>query len=404
MAKSSSSLLIKKIVKHYLKYDRENPFIFISAVLAFLGIGAGVMVLMVAMGIMNGTQQEFEKKLFVMNYPLTVISFGKGVRISTIEKIKKEFPDIKVSPFYTTQVITKYQDAIQGGLLYGVDFKKEASINPIFAKSIGVNQTYNKYSIIAGDDLALTLGAKKGDKITLIFSQFQAAGFGNLPLQKRFKLIGSFNSGLNAYDKAIIYTTLEAFVKILKKDPTRFDGVHLFVKNPMEAIKKVKTLLPDDADEEGWWQQNGNFFSAMQMEKKALFLVLLMIILVASLNIISSLLMTVMSRRKEIALLRTLGATKKEIQSIFFRLGLIIGAGGVLAGTLLGFLIIWILKNFDIIQLPPDVYGTSKLPVDLTIHDFSMIIIGTLVIVILSSLYPAKKAASTDPLSVLRNE
>jgi len=400
----NSSLLVKKIIKHYLKYDKENPFIFISAILAFLGISAGVMVLMVAMGIMNGTQQEFEKKLFVMNYPLTVISFGDGVRESTIQRLKDEFPDIKVSPFYTTQVITKYQDAIQGGLLYGVDFKKEASINSIFAKSIDPNQDYSKYSIIAGDDLALTLGAKRGDKITLIFSQFQAAGFGNLPLQKRFKLIGSFNSGLNAYDKAIIYTSLEAFVKILKKDPTRYDGVHLFVKNPMEAIKKVKKILPDDTDVEGWWQQNGNFFSAMEMEKKALFLVLLMIILVASLNIISSLLMTVMSRRKEIALLRTLGATQREIKSIFFRLGLVIGAGGVLAGTALGFLVIWILKNFDIIHLPADVYGTSKLPVDLTPHDFSMIILGTLVIVILSSLYPAKKAASTDPLSVLRNE
>jgi putative ABC transport system permease protein len=401
---NNSALLIKKIVKHYLKYDRENPFIFISAVLAFLGISAGVMVLMVAMGIMNGTQQEFEKKLFVMNYPLTVISFGDGVRVSTIEKIQKEFPDIKVSPFYTTQVITKYQNSIQGGLLYGVDFKKEASINPIFAKAIDANRSYSKYSIVAGDDLALTLGARNGQKITLIFSQFSAAGFGNLPLQKRFKLIGRFNSGLNAYDKAIIYTPLEAFVKILKKDPNRFDGVHLFVKNPMEAIKRVKAILPDDADVEGWWQQNGNFFSAMQMEKKALFLVLLMIILVASLNIISSLLMTVMSRRKEIALLRTLGATKKEIQTIFFRLGLIIGAGGVVAGTAMGFLIIWILKNFDIIHLPADVYGTSRLPVDLTIHDFSMIIIGTLIIVVLSSLYPAKKAASTDPLSVLRNE
>ncbi len=254
------------------------------------------------------------------------------------------------------------------------------------------------------DDLTLTLGAKKGDKVTLIFSQFQACGFGNPPLQKRFKLIGSFDSGLNAYDKAIVYTSLEAFIKILKKEPNRYDGVHLFIENPMKVIKKIKEILPDDADVEGWWQQNGNFFSAMEMEKKALFLVLLMIILVASLNIISSLLMTVMSRRKEIALLRTLGATQKEIRTIFFRLGLIIGTGGIFAGTALGFLIIFILKNFDIIQLPADVYGTSKLPVDLTPQDFTMIIVGTVLIVILSSLYPARKASSTDPLNVLRNE
>ncbi len=142
----------------------------------------------------------------------------------------------------------------------------------------------------------------------------------------------------------------------------------------------------------------------MEMEKKALFLVLLLIILVASLNIISSILMTVMSRRKEIALMRTLGATKKEIKMIFFRLGMIIGLAGIVAGTLLGGLGIWILKTFDIISMPEDVYGTSKLPVDLTINDFGLILLGTTIIILLSALYPAKKASQTDPLVVLRNE
>ena len=155
---------------------------------------------------------------------------------------------------------------------------------------------------------------------------------------------------------------------------------------------------------EGWWQQNGNFFAAMEMEKKALFLVLLLIILVASLNIISSLLMTVMSRRSEIALMRTLGATQVEIKAIFFRLGLIIGTAGIVAGTLLGSLGIWILKTFDLISMPEDVYGTSKLPVDLSMSDFGLIILGTSIIILLSALYPAKKASQTDPLTVLRNE
>ena len=172
----------------------------------------------------------------------------------------------------------------------------------------------------------------------------------------------------------------------------------------MKDIKAIKALLPEGIEIEGWWEQNGSFFAAMEMEKKALFLVLLLIILVASLNIISSLLMTVMSRRSEIALLRTLGATKVEIKSIFFRLGIIVGSTGIVAGTLLGFLGIWMLKTFDIISLPADVYGSSKLPVELTLSDFSFIIIGTTIIIILSSLYPAKKAAQTDPLTVLRNE
>ena len=111
-----------------------------------------------------------------------------------------------------------------------------------------------------------------------------------------------------------------------------------------------------------------------------------------------------MSRRSEIALMRTLGASKKEIRSIFFKLGLIIGSAGILAGTLLGGLGIWILKTFDIISMPEDVYGTSRLPVELTMSDFSLILIGTSIIILLSALYPAKKASQTDPLSLLRNE
>ncbi len=406
MALPSDSHLVRRIVRHYLHYDSENPFIFIAALLAFLGITTGIMVMMIAMGIMTGTQKEFEKKLFVMNYPLTVISYGNGVKHSTLQKIHQRFPDIKISPFYSTQVIARNGEVLQGGILYGVDFKKEAKLNPIFAKAIKKNRLHkiSRYDIVVGKDLAIELNSKIGEKITLFFSQYQPTGFGTMPLQKRFLIKSTFSSGLKAYDKAIMYTTLGAFQKILKKSPKRYDGLHLYTSKPFEMIKKIKAILPDNIDIEGWWQQNGNFFSAMQMEKKALFLVLMLIVIVASLNIISSLLMTVMSRRKEIALLRTLGATRKEIRQIFFRLGLAIGIAGIIAGTLLGFSGIWFLKHFDIIHLPADVYGTSHLPIDLLWSDFSIIIIGTAIIVVLSSLYPAHKASSTDPLNVLRNE
>jgi len=114
--------------------------------------------------------------------------------------------------------------------------------------------------------------------------------------------------------------------------------------------------------------------------------------------------MTVMSRRSEIALMRTLGAAQEEIRSIFFNLGLIIGAAGIVTGTLLGGFGIWLLKTFDIISMPADVYGTSKLPVDLSMSDFGFILLGTSIIILLSALYPAKKASQTDPLTVLRNE
>ncbi len=394
---------VRHIIKHYLKYDKENPFIFISAALAFLGIAAGVMVLMLAMGIMNGTQREFTKKLFVMNYPLTILPIEENsVNDTLISSLSKKFPHLQFSPYYTTQVITKNDGAVQGSLLYGVDFEKEANINEIFEKAKGT--TPSKFSVVMGEGLSFEMNAPIGERVTLYFSEQQAVGFGTMPLQKRFLVDGVFKSGLKAYDKAIMYTSLEAFQKLLKRPNGSYDGLHIYTEKPLDEIDAIKAILPDNVIIEGWWQQNGNFFAAMELEKKALFLVLMLIILVASLNIISSLLMTVMSRRSEIALMRTLGASKAEIKSIFFKLGLLIGSAGILAGSLLGALGIWLLKTFDIISMPADVYGTSKLPVDLTLSDFGLILFGTSIIILLSALYPAKKASQTDPLTVLRNE
>jgi len=365
---SPNKKFIRRIIKHYLKYDKENPFIFISAMLAFLGIAAGVMVLMLAMGIMNGTQEEFTKKLFVMNYPLTVLPIEENaVNDALIKTLTQKFPHLQFSPYYTTQVISKNDGAVQGSLLYGVDYEKEAKINDIFKKAKGDSKS--KFRVVIGEGLSFEMNAPKGDKVTLYFSEQQAIGFGTMPLQKRFVVDGVFKSGLKAYDKAIMYTSLEAFQKLLKRKVGVYDGLHIYTKKPLDEIDAIKAILPDNVAIEGWWQQNGNFFSAMEMEKKALFLVLLLIILVASLNIISSLLMTVMSRRSEIALMRTLGATKKEIKSIFFQLGVVIGSAGIIAGTALGGLGIWILTTFDIISMPADVYGTSRLPVDLTLSD-----------------------------------
>jgi len=394
---------VRRIIKHYLKYDKENPFIFISAMLAFLGIAMGVMVLMIAMGIMNGMQKEMSKKLFVMNYPLTVLPItDNAVNNTLLQTLEEKFPHLKFSPYYTTQVISKNDGAVQGSILYGIDYDKESEINSIFKEAKG--DTKSKYKIVVGEGLSFEMNAPVGQKITLYFSEQQAVGFGTMPLQKRFMVDGVFKSGLQAYDKAIMYTSLEAFEKILKRPHGSYDGLHIYTQNPIDEIQAIKEILPKETVIEGWWQQNGNFFAAMEMEKKALFLVLLLIILVASLNIISSLLMTVMSRRSEIALMRTLGATQEEIRNIFFKLGIIIGSTGIVAGTILGGIGIWILTTFDIISMPEDVYGTSKLPIDLTLNDFVFILIGTAIIVLLSSLYPAKKASQTDPLNVLRNE
>lgn len=397
--------LVNFIIKKYLKYDNKNPFISITALLSFFGVAIGVMVLIVSMSIMNGVSKEFQDKLFTMNYPLSIYpKASDSVSKDLLLALEKKFPDMGFSPYLSSQVMIQKDQSMSGGLLFGVDFKKEAQINKIYKEALN-NKIQNKFDLIVGSGVKDTVGLNTGDKATLYFSSLDPNGFGMMPKMKRFTYVNNFKSGLNAYDNAYMFTSIEALQTLLQRDENSYDGIHIYSQNPMKDIERIKQELPEfEVGVVGWWQQNGNFFSAMELEKQALFLVLMLIILIASINIISSLLMTVMSRRKEIALLLSMGASEKEVKQIFFRLGAIIGVSGIIFGVILGFIGMYLLTNFDIISLPADVYGTAKLPISLDILDFILIIVGSLTIVLLSSYYPAHKATKIDILEVLRNE
>ena len=397
----------KFLVRKYLRFDKKNPFITVSALLAFLGVAVGVMVLIITMAIMNGSQKEFKDKLFIMNYPLTIFPVYTEIDDTLLYKLQKKFPNLGFSPYLSSQVIIQNGDKLLGGMIFGVDSKLESAINPIYKEALTKNNTtkMGKYDAIVGNGIRESLMLfDSGAKMTLYFTSINPVGLSMMPKLKRFNYKGSFKSGLNAYDKSYIYTSHDALQTILHKNKKIYDGIHIYSKNYFEDYKEIKKLLPEGVSIIGWWEQNGSFFSAMELEKKALFVVLMLIILVASLNIISSLLMTVMSRRKEIALLLTLGASAKEIKNAFFYLGITIGFSAILVGVGLGLGGLYILDNFDIITIPADVYTTSKLPIDLDIVDLISVIVGAVGITLLASYYPSYKATQIDPLEVLRNE
>jgi len=392
------------LVKKYLRFDNSQPFITVISLLAFLGVAIGLMVLMVAMAIMNGFDKEFEKKLFTMNYPLSIYSRSfSPVQNSDLEHLKTNFPHLKFSPYISTQVIIKTGNRLEGGMLFGVNFEQEEAINSIVKEAIG-GKPLQKYDLIVGHEIAKSHLLFEGEKATLIFTKNDPGGMSLIPKMKRFDMQGSFKSGLIAYDKSYMYTTLEGLAQVLQYEEGHFDGIHIYSDDPFGDLEKIRKVLPDDLGVVGWWQMNGNFFAALALEKRALFIVLMLIILIASLNIISSLLMTVMNRRKEIALLLSLGASKQEIRNTFFYLGLVIGGGGMVCGMVLGFGALFVLGSFDLIALPADVYGTARLPLDLSTLDFTLIILGTSLIVALSSYYPAHKATQINVLDTLRNE
>lgn len=396
--------IVSYLVKRFLRFDRNQPFIFISALLAFLGITVGVTVLLIAMALMNGFDNEFKKKLTVMNYPLTVIpKFYGSVNENLLIDLEAKFPSLKFSPYVQSSVMVKSGSNLEGGYLFGVNFKDESQVNEILGKAIN-KVTFNKFDVLIGKSLKEEFDLNKNHKLMYIFTSVEPGGLSVTPKIKRFKVKSIFDSGLSAYDKAYSYTTLESLQKILHMPSNQYDGIHIFSKNPREDIIKIKKSLPISVTIKGWWEDNVNFFAALEMEKASLFIVLMLIILIAAINIISSLLMTVMNRRGEIALLLSLGATRSEIKKVFLYLGVVIGISGILAGIVLGLGGIWVLSTFDIIDLPKNVYPTSTLPLDLSVQDFSMIIVGAFLIVVSAAYYPAKKASEVDILTVLRNE
>lgn len=320
---------------------------------------------------------------------------------------------------------------MNAAMVFGVDMYAESQINEVVRKAFESQSNHpsdtlsseelikqreqhitafkeKTFSILVGKGFEEHFGLEVDDKLDLFFTQLEPSGFSYTPINKRFTIAGFFESGLRAYDEAYTYTNLEALQKIRRVPQGVYDGIHVYTQNPMQDIKLINDFLitefPARAGIEGWWQQNGNFFSALELEKRALFIVLMLIIVMASLNIISSLLMVVMNRRKEIALLLSLGASKAEIKKIFFWVGNVIGLGGIAFGIILTGIAMYVLDTFPIISLPADVYGSSKLPLDLSLLDFCLTIIGAVIIVCLSSYYPARRASLVDTLQVLRNE
>ena len=282
--------VLKYLLFKYLRFDKEQPFINLSMLLAFLGVCVGLCVLLVAMAIMNGFDKEFEKRFFVMNYPITILpKFYAPVNDEFIDELRKTFPNLLFSPYISTQVVVKGDNRFEGGVLFGVNFNDEKKINKVLAKALK-DENLSGFDILVGSALTDEFGLHKNDKLSLIFSNLNPSGFSLVPQTKRFDVKARFTSGLAFYDKAYMYTDVDALKKVLgmPRNPN-YDGIHVYSDNAFKDVEKIKSYLKDDYAVVGWWEQNKNFFSALELEKRALFIVLMLIILVASLNIVSSL-------------------------------------------------------------------------------------------------------------------
>ena len=403
----------------YLKTRRKQNFISASTLISIMGVTVGVMALIIVISVMAGFEDELKKRILsVASHIQITQSEGAFETHAKVLKSLKSFDTIKTAhPYVQSQVILKSLAAVSGASIYGLDFslphqRKEVekmmvrgSIDDLFTRAQDT-KTYIPPGIIIGQELAKSLTIQPGDNVYIISPRGILSPFGHLPAMRRFKVAGIMASGMYEFDVATVYMKIEDAQKILRM-PKSVTGISLKtsdIYNVQTLREKVQLILGNKFRVQDWIQMNQNLFSALKLEKVTMFIILTLIILVAAFNIAGTLIMMVMERTRDIAILKAMGTQKRSIRRIFVLNGLFIGLTGTLIGCILGISACLCLKKYKFIELPGDVYYVTTLPVQLSTTDIGLIAFSALFICFLATLYPAHQAATLNPVEAIRYE
>lgn len=405
----------------YLQARKKEAFISINAAFSLIGIAIGVSALIVVMSIMNGFRIELTNKIVGLNSDVIVSSYN-GKSFSEYNKIIdqiKLLPSVeKIYPVVIGQALVSYNNESLGVFVKALNIKDLKDQQMISENIIrGDLYSFNEpNSIIIGEVLARTLGAKIGSQITLVSPQFNTTVIGQIPRMKVFTLVATFNSGLNDFDRSYLIMSLQEGQKFYDISSKNVNQIEVFTKDPYNSPKislEIMNLINnDDLLVSDWQQVNVHIFNALKTEKVAMFVILTLIIIVASFNIVSSLVMLVIDKTREIAILRTLGMTKSSIMRIFLICGMLIGFSGTVIGVSLGVIISYNINTIkDLLAsitntriFDPVVYYLDSLPSNIDIKDVLSVMTMSLILSFCSTLYPAWKASKLSPIEGLKNE
>ncbi|MAS82242.1 MAG: lipoprotein-releasing system transmembrane subunit LolC [Legionellales bacterium] len=402
----------------YVRARRRNHFISFISLTSMIGVGLGVMALITVLSVMNGFEKELKERILGMASHATVS--GDGNILNDWRPIANEVlshPDvIGVAPYFHAEGMLVKNKRVNGTIIRGILPSEEPKVSKVIENMVLGNIEELKegdFNIVLGKELAMKLGVILGDKVTLIAPQANITPAGILPRLKRFTLVGIFQVGMHEFDSALVLIHMnDAFRLFRKKGPT---GLRLKTNNILKApiiSREVAAQLPGRYWVVDWTQRHANFFRALKTEKTVMFVILLLIVAVAAFNIISTLVMMVSDKQSDIAVLRTLGASPNSILKIFIIQGTIIGFVGVVFGVITG---VWLATNIETIVpaiesmlgqkfLSADVYYISELPSDMHWNDVVTISIVAFVLCLLATIYPALRAAKTQPAEALRYE
>jgi len=402
----------------YLKAKRKQGFISIITVISVAGVTVGVMALIVVMAVMAGFTDGLREKILGINSHIVVQRLGDDIPAPTpVARQLQEMPGVKaVTPYIYAQAMVTSSAQGVGVVLRGID-PVSAGVVLNFT-TILTSGSLNDLTppppqeagrrppgIIIGKELARQLRVAMGDRIRLLSAAGPLTPMGIIPQTTTCEVVGIFDTGMYEYDSSLAYIALATARRFLDLEGEAVHGLEVKVDDIYQAhaiAQAIENKLGLGYVARDWMQMNKNLFSALQLEKTAMFVILALIVLVAAFNIVSTLIMVVMEKGKEIAILKSMGATSGNIMRIFVYEGLIIGLTGTTLGVIGGLSLCELLSRYHFIKLQSDVYPFSTLPVKMLPGDVALVALAAVLITLLATLYPSWQASRVDPAEALR--
>jgi len=402
-----------QVALRYLLAKRRQVFISVISLVSTAGVTVGVAALVVSLALMTGLQQEMRDRILGASAHIFVWKpAGIDDYRAELAKLLTVPGVIAGAPAVPAKALIKSARSEGFITVMGIDPQLEKTVTNL-SKSMTAGSidglvpvTEDEFpGILIGKDLASSLGVLSGDTVYLVTPQGSLSPMGVMPRQRRFKVAGIFSLGFFEFDQAYGFVSLEAGMRLAGAD--RVDHLELKVADLYQAPKIADDILARFGEEyvsQDWADINRSFYSALLLEKIAMGIGIGLIVMVAALNIIASLILVVMEKTRDIAILKTMGASSRSIMLVFLLQGLIIGVVGTVTGGSAGAALCWVLDRYQLIKIPSDVYQVNYLPFKLLPWDFATVIVAAVVVCFFATLYPSRQAAKLDPAQALRYE